>query len=129
MPPRHGHGLAMAMALAMRGRGRGTIFGAHTVRPSAAPVRPLLGCWMCNHAGQRTQAVFNGSPASGFRLGQPRRPLRPGAPPRWGLGGMALLLVLLQMVTGILLMLVYEPSTARACVVRWWRLCKQSAGR
>ena len=32
----------------------------------------------------------------------------------WGLGGMAVLLVLLQIVTGILLMLVYEPSAARA---------------
>jgi quinol-cytochrome oxidoreductase complex cytochrome b subunit len=32
----------------------------------------------------------------------------------WGLGGMAVLLVLLQIVTGILLMLVYEPSPGKA---------------
>jgi quinol-cytochrome oxidoreductase complex cytochrome b subunit len=32
----------------------------------------------------------------------------------WGLGGMALLLVLLQIVTGVLLMLVYEPSPGKA---------------
>lgn len=32
----------------------------------------------------------------------------------WGLGGMAVLLVLIQIVTGILLMLVYEPSAGRA---------------
>ena len=32
----------------------------------------------------------------------------------WGLGGMAVLLVLLQMATGILLMLVYEPSPGKA---------------
>jgi quinol-cytochrome oxidoreductase complex cytochrome b subunit len=32
----------------------------------------------------------------------------------WGLGGMAFLLVLLQIVTGILLMLVYEPSPSKA---------------
>ncbi len=32
----------------------------------------------------------------------------------WGLGGMAVLLVLLQIATGILLMLVYEPSPGKA---------------
>ena len=32
----------------------------------------------------------------------------------WGLGGMAVLLVLLQIATGILLMLVYEPSPSQA---------------